>query len=286
MQKPLLSIVSSIYNGGDDLKEFLRCISNQTYKNIEVVLVDDCSTDKKTKEIISDLETGRIEFKKPLKLIKNTKNLGLFKSFQKGLDNATGEYFAFPESDDFLDLDFYEIIMDEIIRYDGIDAVKGLMINNYSAEDLLYGNDEYMKEHSNEQEIISVIEKVALPIPVKSSTGQIISYVMPDITYSWFYVFSKALLSEGSTKPIFKNAIQYGFSNSVFTSKYKEKQVSLDKASFYYYNAHAIFEDGGCILTKPSKKNKQVIKLKADANLLKDFLIQYDKAIETIEKTI
>lgn len=286
MQKPLLSIVSSIYNGGDNLKEFLQCISNQTYENIEVVLVDDCSTDKKTKEIINDLETGRIEFKKPLKLIKNIKNLGLFKSFQKGLDNATGEYFAFPESDDFLDLDFYEIMMDEIIRYNGIDAVKGLMINNYSAEDLLYGNDEYMKEHSNEQEIISVIEKVALPIPVKNSTGQIISYIMPDITYSWFYVFSKALLLEGSTKPIFKNAIQYGFSNSVFTSKYKEKQISLDKASFYYYNAHTIFEDGGCILTKPSKKNKQVIKLKADANLLKDFLIQYDKAIETIEKTI
>lgn len=286
MQKPLLSIVSSIYNGGDNLKEFLRCISNQTYENIEVVLVDDCSTDEKTKEIINDLETGSIEFKKPLKLIKNIKNLGLFKSFQKGLDNARGEYFAFPESDDFLDLDFYEIMMDEIIRYGGIDAIKGLMVNNYLAEDLLYSNDKYMKEHSNEQEIISIIEKVALPIPVKNSTGQIISYIMPDITYSWFYVFSKALLLEGSTKPIFKNAIQYGFSNSVFTSKYKEKQISLDKASFYYYNAHPKFEDGGCILAKPSKKNKQVIKLKADANLLKDFLTQYDKAIETIKKTI
>ena len=46
MRKPLLSIVSSIYNGGDNLKEFLRCISNQTYENIEVVLVDDCSNDK------------------------------------------------------------------------------------------------------------------------------------------------------------------------------------------------------------------------------------------------
>ena len=44
--KPLLSIVTSIYNGGEALKQFLQSVSNQTYDNIEVVLVEDCSTDR------------------------------------------------------------------------------------------------------------------------------------------------------------------------------------------------------------------------------------------------
>ena len=46
--KPLLSIITSIYNGGDDILRFLQAISNQTYENIELIILDDCSTDKRT----------------------------------------------------------------------------------------------------------------------------------------------------------------------------------------------------------------------------------------------
>lgn len=285
--KPLLSIVTSIYNGGEALKQFLQSVSNQTYDNIEVVLVEDCSTDRLTQEIVTDLELGIIEFNKPFKLIRNDKNLGLFKSFQKGLDNASGKYFAFPESDDYLDDDFYEVAMNEIIQYKKIDVVKGLMINKYSDRDLLYSN-EMSEQDCKDLKTVQITNREALPIPIKSSNGQIISYVMPDITYSWFYVFSKELLSDRYNKPMFENAVLYGFSNSVFNTKYKEARVSLDKASFYYYNAHNTFEEGGCVVpiidnTELNAKNKQLTKLTADKLLLEKILNRYNTTIKEFE---
>lgn len=284
--KPKLSIITSIYNGGKATLDFLQCISNQTYENIELILVDDCSTDKETIKLIEDIETHRLILNKPYKLIKNTENLGLMKAFQKGLDNATGEYFAFPESDDLLDLDFYEVLMNEVL-YQKIDAIKGLMLNQYSDRNLLY-NKEMTEEECQSLQTINIVDKETLPVPIKNTTGQIISYIMPDITYSWFYVFSKDLLSEGYEKPMFENAVLYGVSNSIFSAKYKEVNISLDKGSFYYYNAHNPFEDSGyCIPIIDKKetkaKNAQLLKLTADALILEKFLNRYKKTIDELK---
>ncbi|MBR2247616.1 MAG: glycosyltransferase [Bacilli bacterium] len=279
--KPLLSIVTSIYNGGANLKGFLECISNQTYENIEVIIIEDCSTDKETLQIVADLESGILPFNKPFKLIKNEKNLGLFESFQKGLDHATGNYIAFPESDDFLDLDFYETLMNEIISHNNIDVVQGLLLSQVSDtrtdKDLFYNDD----AEEDDLKIVSVLDEMCLPIPMRNSTGQIISYLMPDITYSWFYVFSKNLLSDGYDKPMFKNAVFYGFSNTLFTLKYKEVKVPLDKASFYYYNTHDRFENGGILAPIiEDSKDKQHKKLITDKLFLENILNQYKNALE------
>ena len=111
---------------------------------------------------------------------------------------------------------------------------------------------------------------------------------MPDITYSWFYVFSKKLLSDNNIKPVFENAILYGFSNSIFNIKYKELQVSLDKASFYHYNAHNIFNQGGCIIpivdkNRTKAKNNQLTKIIADSLLLEKILDRYKQTINKLQ---
>ena len=98
---PLLSICTSIYNSGNKLYRFLDSISNQTYPNIEVILVNDCSTDETTLQILDDLKSKKFVFNKPFKVIDNDINLGILPSFQKALDNATGDYFAFPESSSY-----------------------------------------------------------------------------------------------------------------------------------------------------------------------------------------
>lgn len=90
---PKISVVMSVYNGMPYLKEALKSILNQTYKNFEFIIVDDASTDKSLKYLKS-LKDKRI------KLINNKKNLGLASSLNKALKLAKGDYVARMDADD------------------------------------------------------------------------------------------------------------------------------------------------------------------------------------------
>lgn len=93
--KDKVSIIIPIYNAEKNLEKTLASIFAQTYKNIEVVLIDDCSTDNSAKIII--------EYKKKHSEIKyycQPENLGAGAARNKGLELATGQYVAFLDSDD------------------------------------------------------------------------------------------------------------------------------------------------------------------------------------------
>lgn len=91
---PKISIIMSVFNGQEYLKESIESILNQTYKDFEFIIVDDGSTDK-TGEILK-------EYKKDprIKIITNERNIGLTKSLNKVLKMAKGEYIARQDGDD------------------------------------------------------------------------------------------------------------------------------------------------------------------------------------------
>ena len=80
----LVSIVLCTYNGEKYLEEQLNSIINQTYKNLEIIISDDCSTDN-TDEIVSKYDDDRIIY------LKNKKNSGAAVSRNKALKNAKGK---------------------------------------------------------------------------------------------------------------------------------------------------------------------------------------------------
>ena len=90
---PHVSVIMPIYNGGKYLKEALDSILNQTYKDFELILLNDCSTDD-SETIIFSYEDSRIVY------IKNNVNLGLIKTLNKGLDVAKGKFIARMDQDD------------------------------------------------------------------------------------------------------------------------------------------------------------------------------------------
>ena len=94
----LVSIIVASYNYGRYLRENLESLKNQTYTNIEIIVVDDGSTDNSI-EIINEY----VETDKRFKLIihDNHSNLGLNKSLKKALEYCNGDYIAFCESDDY-----------------------------------------------------------------------------------------------------------------------------------------------------------------------------------------
>ena len=95
MIEPLVSILMSVYNSENTLKKSLESILNQTYQNIELLLVDDCSSDKS----LNILEKYADRDKR-IKLLVNENNIGLTKSLNKLLLHAEGQYIARQDADD------------------------------------------------------------------------------------------------------------------------------------------------------------------------------------------
>ena len=91
----LISIAMATYNGGQYLSEQLDSIVNQTYTNIEIVIVDDDSKDN-TVEIIKSYQQ-KYKF---IKLYQNPTNLGIVKSFEKAISLCNGDYIALSDQDD------------------------------------------------------------------------------------------------------------------------------------------------------------------------------------------
>ena len=97
MESPLISIIISVHNGAGTLPRALRSITDQTFKNYEIIIIDDASTDT-TGKILTNFESSTSEV---CQVIKNTQNLGLTKSLNKGIKSARGPYVARLDADDW-----------------------------------------------------------------------------------------------------------------------------------------------------------------------------------------
>ena len=121
------------YNGARFLNQQLDSIINQTYKNIEIIIVDDCSADS-TIEIINSY-IDKYSF---IKLYQNPKNLGVVKSFEKAIKLCTGDFIALSDHDDVWFPNKLQILLDNIgdnllIHSDAVlvDEYMNIIANSY-----------------------------------------------------------------------------------------------------------------------------------------------------------
>ncbi|MBR2526676.1 glycosyltransferase family 2 protein [bacterium] len=101
-----LSIVLPVYNVEKYLKETLNCLVNQTFSDIEIICINDCSKDN-SRSILTDFASKD----KRVKIIDNEQNSGAAVSRNKGLDIATGEYVLFLDSDDIFERNLAESVI-------------------------------------------------------------------------------------------------------------------------------------------------------------------------------
>lgn len=113
MAQPLLSVIIPAYNVEHYLENCLNSVLNQSYSNIEILLVDDGSTDNTGKiadhyqEVYSDR----------LKAI-HTENRGVTMARFEGFNASSGEWIGFTDSDDEIEPDMYERLIDNAVKYD------------------------------------------------------------------------------------------------------------------------------------------------------------------------
>ncbi|PWJ59091.1 glycosyltransferase involved in cell wall biosynthesis [Dyadobacter jejuensis] len=96
IQNPLVSIALCVYNGDRFLEIQLNSLLEQSYPHIEIVAVDDCSTDD-SRQI---LQRYRAQHPERIKVIENETNKGYVKNFEWALRNCTGQFIAFCDQDD------------------------------------------------------------------------------------------------------------------------------------------------------------------------------------------
>jgi len=114
-----VSVIIPVYNTEKYLRRCLDSVCNQTLSDIEIICINDCSTDNSL-EILREYSAKD----ERVKIIDFKENKGVAVARNIGIDEAQGEYIGFVDSDDFVDLDFYEKLYTKAIETNS-DVVKG-----------------------------------------------------------------------------------------------------------------------------------------------------------------
>ncbi len=158
----MISVIIPVYNAEKYLERCIKSVVNQSYKNLEIILINDGSTDDSDKicDKWSKLDT-RIN-------IIHKVNEGVSVARNTGLDVATGEYIAFVDSDDYIREDYINKLLEYIIKFDvDISCCKYVNIDENVNEIKSYKNDDRIMCDEvilGEDYIINVITNNTLPV--------------------------------------------------------------------------------------------------------------------------
>lgn len=123
MKKTKVSIILPVYNGEDYVSKSISSILDQTYKNIELVIVNDCSTDD-TQQILDEWQKKDSR----IKLVRNSCNLKLPKTLDVGFANASAEYLTWTSADNM----YKENAIEVMARYLDEHADVGMVYADYT----------------------------------------------------------------------------------------------------------------------------------------------------------
>lgn len=127
-----VSIIIPVYNAGKYLRECLDSVLHQTYNNVEIVAVNDGSTDD-SKQILEEYASNYSNIK-----VFHTENRGVCAARNMGLDNISGEWVMFVDADDYLAKNAIEILYNDAVNHNA-DILSGLLKDGI--EEIVNGNN-------------------------------------------------------------------------------------------------------------------------------------------------
>lgn len=120
---PKISVIVPIYNVEKYLERCLNSIINQTFNDIEVICINDGSTDNSGKIL------NKYQKYTNFRIIEQT-NVGISETRNIGLNLAQGDYISFIDSDDFIDSNFYEVLYNNAVKFKADIACAGIIREN------------------------------------------------------------------------------------------------------------------------------------------------------------
>lgn len=219
MKDKLVSVIIPVYNVKDYLEECVQSVLNQTYDNLEIILVDDGSTDGSA--TICD---SFIALDKRIRVI-HKDNTGLGLSRNVGIENANGEYICFIDSDDFISSCMIEELMNNIVKFK-FDTV----IGGYTRVDE-NGRKLYSKKYNSTYYKVPEIKLKLLPRLIGSSPCKRDSIKMS----VWNVMFSMKIIKEYNIR--FVSERQYISEDIIWDMDYfsKASKVKVLSSDSYFY---------------------------------------------------
>lgn len=224
MQQPKVSVIVPVYNVEKYLKQCLDSIVNQTYKNLEIIIVNDGTKDNSMKIVEEYLQDKRIK-------VINKKNGGLGSARNRGIEEATGDYISFVDSDDYIDLNMYEKLIN-VIRGEEI------IIFNHSRFDDITG--EIVKKNYTKESKMKKLEKR-------------INYLYSNIENScWNKIYKADFIKKNKFRFMEILYEDVCWNIEVF---YKAEKVRLLNEDFYFYRVNR----KNSIMEKSKGKDKKFL---------------------------
>ena len=169
----MISIVMSCYNAQDTIEKAIRSVLDQSYKDIELIVVNDCSTDNSV-EIVKSL----MQNDSRIRLINHNVNKGAGIARRAGVENIKGEYMTFLDSDDYLKKNCLKKLYDAAKHYNVDIIAPGYIIvnTNYTVIDrrvpkksIQTGSDKYKRNTEDTKRFMN-------PMLIKASLWDNVTY--------------------------------------------------------------------------------------------------------------
>lgn len=212
----MLSVIVPVFNSAETLSQCLSSILIQSYKDIEIIIVNDGSTDNSI-----DIVNYYIEkYKDQIKYFELTENKGIGNARNIGLENAAGEFITFVDADDWIDSNLYQSAINAMTQYEAEIAVFG-MKNEYDN----YINSKYRYMYKN----INIIDNdAALRLLCRTYANDI--YISPIVNQK---IYKTDFLKE--TKLSFDCKSYYYDDEFTFLLFLNKCNVVLSNEGFYHY---------------------------------------------------
>lgn len=234
-----ISIITPVYNGEKYIEETIISVINQTYKNWELIIIDDCSVDK-TKDIVSDFaeKDSRIIYKCL------DKNSGASEARNEGIKLAKGRYISFLDSDDL----WKETKLEKQIKY----MEENDIAISFTAYDFINENSEEIGKVVKVPNIVGYKDLLKYNcigcLTVMINIDKVGKFKFPNIKHedyiTWLGILKRGIFAYGINENLASYRKRKGSlsENKIQTAKWhwnilrKEEKIHLFKAFFYFIN--------------------------------------------------
>lgn len=226
MITPKISVIVPVYNVSMFVEKCLNSLVNQTLQGIEIIVVDDCGCDDSMAKV-----TKIAKKHSNIKIIVNSKNKGVSESRNIGLRNSSGEYISFLDSDDFVDINFFEELYNNAIKEDA---------------DIACGNVYYYKDNNKYKDWVSYYnfktDKNCVILPEDKQYNIYACAV-------WGKIYKKSLftLHNVEFKNIFNEDVPITFISTILANKI----ILVSNVYLYYVQREGSFMAESCSDIKP-----------------------------------
>ena len=231
MTTRLVSVLLPVFNGEKFLLEALNSILKQSYKNLEVIIINDGSTDD-SEEIIARFSDSRIRY------LKNEQNMGLIASLNRGLEECSGEFIARLDADDIMHPDRISKQVEYLLKYPDVGVVGSHWTYIDSLGKIIGEHKTYVgKIRCSLLSIITGENPVGHPaVTIRSSVLKDMSVKYGDFRdaedlHLWFELLGKGVFFDN----VPENLIYYRVHTNQVSNKRKETQAEMHIAILHWF---------------------------------------------------